>query len=435
MRTKITGAFLLFSLLYPGAAMAGWAIQSQGMGQTLGFVDVAAVNPSFAVAVGVIKDGSQQKSVAMITRDGVSWQRVYPIMPTGPLDLHIYSSVWFMNETEGIIGGIGEILTTQDGGGSWDRIDRGGMFGSAVNDLHGAGSAGGVFAVTSKGEVLHSADGGATWSDTPQPLGEVHLSHIFFIDDQYGWITAGQTVMETVPGEHNDEEKLVGYKDGALLQTTDGGATWEVLFSGEERAVNSISFVDDQFGWITSNSMAGPKVQHSADGGESWADLPLPQTTQVGDLNYLTSVHFFNRCEGWLMGGAGSGDAVAVLWHTVDGGKTWDELADRAFLKIGEMFGFPIEVNAISWGFVDRNIGWMMGSYESIFRYDADSPAPTCNAQNPDLNGTGTGDNGEDSESSAGGCSIRPGGPSGWTTIIFLLWLMLRRRRCVGLHF
>lgn len=416
-------------LLLSLPARAEWARQSQGLGQQSGFMDISAVSATFAVMVGT-KKTSQDTPVVMITSDGgKTWSQRIPAPMTNPLDIHFYTSAWFIDDKLGFVGGMGEIFTTTDGGNTWTRVGLGGLFAGPVMDIHTADPKTGVFAANSKGEVLRSTDDGATWPVLAQPLPKVSLRRILFVDAEHGWVTAGSSVID------EETKEITGYKNGALALTTDGGTSWTTVFSKEARAVAGVSFADTSHGWIISNAMTGPRIEQTTDGGSTWSELALPGKTQVGEIKALVDVRFFDRCEGWLAGNAGPNSA-GVLWRTVDGGKTWSEVKERKFLELGKMFGFPIEASLYAFAFVDRGIGWASGSYEAIFRYDASAAAPACGLPSGDGGGTAGDGGGVTGDGVAGGsgdgCGCVLWGrscPAPWGGLALLLALALRLRR------
>lgn len=82
--------------------------------------------------------------------------------------------------------------------------------------------------------------------------------------------------------------------------------------------LNSIFFVDRQHGWITSD---GPILLYTRNGGKNWEIL------RTGIV--FNDVHFINPWEGW---GIGNSRLEVIKWniyHTTDGGATWEvQLAD-----------------------------------------------------------------------------------------------------------
>ena len=63
-----------------------------------------------------------------------------------------------------------------------------------------------------------------------------------------------------------DRAVMVGYA-GKILETTNGGQTWERLPSGVDSALYTIRFTDAQHAWITGQDGV---ILHTGDGGKSW---------------------------------------------------------------------------------------------------------------------------------------------------------------------
>ena len=67
-----------------------------------------------------------------------------------------------------------------------------------------------VVAVGQRGHIVVSVDGGATWKQAPVPVSS-DLTAVYFVDDKNGW--------------------AVGH-DGVILHTNDGGDTWSLQLTG-----------------------------------------------------------------------------------------------------------------------------------------------------------------------------------------------------------
>src|SRR5438046_9856149 len=59
---------------------------------------------------------------------------------------------------------------------------------------------------------------------------------------------------------------VVGY-GGKIIETTDGGRSWEQRPSGVENALYAVRFVDDQHAWISGQDGV---ILHTEDGGKTW---------------------------------------------------------------------------------------------------------------------------------------------------------------------
>jgi photosystem II stability/assembly factor-like uncharacterized protein len=84
--------------------------------------------------------------------------------------------------------------------------------------------------------------------------------------------------------------------------------------------LNLVFFADRQHGWITSD---GPILLRTRNSGKNWEIL---RTSIV-----FTDIHFINPSEGWGIGNARLDVIKWNIYHTTDGGATWEvELADTA---------------------------------------------------------------------------------------------------------
>ena len=176
----------------------------------------------------------------------------------------------------------------------WGRID--GLH--FVNSTTGWIGSGG-------GSILHTDDGGATW--TPQYFDpELYFRSLMFADAQRGW--AGTLNTSRV-----------------LLATTTGGANWTEVTNIPEPKPIAICGL-----WVASSQViygvgayAGPaRLIKSIDGGATWTSTDLAPLAST-----LIDVFFFNELEGFIVGGRGAfPNAVrSVVLHTTDGGATWHE--------------------------------------------------------------------------------------------------------------
>jgi photosystem II stability/assembly factor-like uncharacterized protein len=99
-----------------------------------------------------------------------------------------------------------------------------------------------------------------------------------------------------------------------LLETNDGGRTFEKRLSQEDGSLQSVVFVDARTGWIAGselrNGVASPLVLNTIDGGVTW------QKRSVESAGRLSAVSFCTRDLGFAAGGN-------VIVQTSDGGGTW----------------------------------------------------------------------------------------------------------------
>lgn len=368
-KEKVAALAALLSLfLAAPTAGALWERQRNGTSENTGFPGVAAGDATHAYAAGVIDQGGNSQGAVFVTSNGgSSW---LPTMPDTRM-LAMYFSAWAPSGQTCYVGGFSMVFKTTNGGTTWTQSQHPNMVG--MKPIMGVGGWGENFVVaTTASEIFLSVGVTETWTPVASPLADASLTHVFFVSQTAGWISGGS-------GEYSDEGELLGYSGGAVIGTTDGGATWNALTAVEEKAYGKPSFINPMEGWIVSNSMSGPLLQKTTDGGASWDSLPLPVFTE-GSLNYLGQVAFFDRCEGFLLG-SDSGANKTALFYTTDGGQTWVQ-QDTSWTQIEWPpefpFPFPVYAQLITMDFIDRSTGWVTGNYEFIGRYQADGPGPDC---------------------------------------------------------
>jgi len=198
-----------------------------------------------------------------------------------------------------------------------------------TDDLHAAffvdGSRGWVLAHQS-GAVLHTVDGGATWTVQAR-LGEGFLESIQFVDERTGWICGDK---------------------GRLYRTDDGGATWQDRsLKPDSLSLYGLRFRDRQNGVLAGLDTAAGKAVlfETSDGGGTWTprgDLP--------PLRGLADALAFPSPSAGFAGGFG-----AIL-ATRDGGRTWQVSKD-----------VPGGIVRDLW-FLDARNGWAVGHDGLVLR-------------------------------------------------------------------
>jgi photosystem II stability/assembly factor-like uncharacterized protein len=167
------------------------------------------------------------------------------------------------------------------------------------------------WAVGGKGALLETADGGESWQLLRPPTDDA-LQDVFFTDERTGFIVCVRSVYSPMK---------VGEPRSYLLKTTDGGDTWtrvDVVGAGEDSLqLARVRFADARRGWVFGEEGA---LYSTEDGGATWARLRLPTR------HLLLGAQLSDARRGWLVG------AGRTLLQTSDGGVTWRE---------GQLLGLP----------------------------------------------------------------------------------------------
>jgi photosystem II stability/assembly factor-like uncharacterized protein/PKD repeat protein len=290
------------------------------------------------------------------------------------------------------------IFRSSDGGQTW--VDLGevipqGVFAITVSDPQT------ITAADWEGNMFRSSDAGLSWAQTFNSRG---LQPSYF--------------SSAVPFFVNSQTGYFGYGAGFVINTTDGGASWNQISSGTGNSLNDAAISPNgnlivvgnngtlitsngTSQWIiheffTTNDLMGVHVINSNDvvvvdkqgwiykssnSGNSWtAANTKPSNLEAKDL------HFSNLLDGWIIGGGSIGN---VLFHTTDGGDSWTAATGfgGAYIALDvegsniwaqnvggryyrstdngntwimeELPGFPFQISDIE--FFDENTGYAVG--------------------------------------------------------------------------
>jgi len=194
------------------------------------------------------------------------------------------------------------LILLRDATGAWKTAASGTEERLFAVDFNGSGVA---VAVGAFGKILRSSDGGANWSSVAPAWADGGYTeqglepHLYAVD-----VAADGTV--TCAGEF-----------GLVLRSTDGGATWQVLRKGEA-SLFALDLRDDGVGYAVGQ---GGTILRTTDGGATWASVPS------GSQANLLGVH--SAPDGRVVVTAmrdmlASDDGLA--WHRVEGadfGSAW----------------------------------------------------------------------------------------------------------------
>jgi photosystem II stability/assembly factor-like uncharacterized protein len=283
-------------------------------------------------------------------------------------------------------------LLTEDGGKTWIRMQYETISFEAVNFINSLQG----WAVSENSQLWRTTDGGSTWiliSNLVSNLDQIwglSPTQIQFIDENEGWVLYPFFLLHTQDGGNSWEKKefdsgivrmqfqgrytgwigggTIPYnKPNVIYRTKNGGITWEQIeIPNTNRGsddIRDIFFIDEQSGWIANTR----GIYHTDDGGMTWQKQILPEQTNVSMLGLTTgivieSINFINGEEGWAAGARviTYDESEAVLLHTTDGGRSWQEIntgiKGRRFSKVF---------------FADNQNGWLVGEI-IVFSLDKD---------------------------------------------------------------
>jgi photosystem II stability/assembly factor-like uncharacterized protein len=238
----------------------------------------------------------------------------------------------YVDSLWGWAAGDSGISRSTDGGRSWIRQNTG--ITERLWDVSGVSRLR-AWAVGENGRIVATTDGGTSWTIQTSPVSTV-LRSVDFVDSLHG--------------------VACGY--GYILETRNGGNTWNLHAVGDN---NAITLVDSLEGWAVGN-----RIYHTTDGGTTWQEVHANPTP-------LQAVCFINRDEGWA--GGNQSQYEGYITHTTDRGITWTDshywfklinslhYADRLRGWIGTGGYLPGQM----WATTDGGIGWNPLLYPKTF--------------------------------------------------------------------
>lgn len=203
-----------------------------------------------------------------------------------------------------------EVAYSDDGGATWKQVEVGVIDGQYITALYALDRYA-VYAVTDDGYIYKSEDGGESW--TAYESGTIHAAEytgISFVDRDNGLaVGAANVIARTAnggltwaaagaPAAQAGADILavqmvtryrwfVGYDDGELWYTEDGGATWgQRGFAGSGVGeVTGLHFVDEMIGFMAKDD-ATPEgtIYRTRDGGYTWEPFATVDNTGLNAL-------------------------------------------------------------------------------------------------------------------------------------------------------
>ncbi len=258
----------------------------------------------------------------------------------------------FCDEIHGIaIGWEAETITTKNGGQDWLKRS---------NEYYSIGFFdefnGWVVNGHPNKELLHTTDGGYTWSFAETPNSdEVWFLHFPTDEAGYAYCWNNELMRTTDAGNNwnilnlpdsiggnfhfiNQDTGFMCSYLGYFSKTFDGGETWSSTIVTDSINLRAIYFLDSSEGWMVGN---WGFHAHTTDGGQTWE-------TGFLDVNSPTNIYFINNLKGFITTYQG------YLYKTKDGGDFWEKMSG---------FEYPL----IKITFIDSLNGWLTNNHKSIY--------------------------------------------------------------------
>lgn len=153
-----------------------------------------------------------------------------------------------------------------------------------------------LVSVGERGHILYSDDAGNSWQQGKVPTRQM-LTAVFFVDEQNGW--------------------AVGH-DALILHSTDGGVSWSEQYRDTEleAPLLNVWFADAERGFAVG---AYGTLLRTDDGGESWDDIGYELDNEDGyHLNAITKIKDAGLFIVGEMGAMFRSVDEGASWETVD---------------------------------------------------------------------------------------------------------------------
>lgn len=252
-----------------------------------------------------------------------------------------FSTIKFANNTTGFMCG-GDLYKTTDAGENWFVINAPNQTRMEDIELLNSDTMWVVDNDGLTGGVFRTTNGGSSW--VQQLTLSINPSYIYFYNARIGFIcnNAGSYIRKT----------------------TDGGATWNIVVSGE--SFTDIHFVDSLTGWRASSG----GIKKTSNGGLNWVNQQLPSHSGVVNFTNFSNV---NKDTIWGVGGKydyPGNRTRAVLYTTTNGGSNWFFQVPDTSIEIFQYTNIQ---------FTDKSKGWAYAYNKGIHTKVGGDPLTSVN--------------------------------------------------------
>lgn len=212
-------------------------------------------------------------------------------------------------------GNPAEIAYSDDSGATWTNVDVGAVNGQFApdNDSLFVLDRNNIWLSTDDGYIYKSEDAGESW--TAQEQGVItsdEINCVNFADSNNGFFAGNSNV--------------VG-------KTTDGGQTWSAVTGpAAQVGINIVSLEWSGRWWIGYETTG--ELWYTEDGGDNWS-----QRTYDGGSSQVSipKIDFVSELHGYMV--TNTAAPLGTIYHTVDGGYTWQPLTTTTNLGLNSIVG------------------------------------------------------------------------------------------------
>lgn len=301
-----TSLLLLFLILSSTHAVAqDWSPVSTATDSTLNGVYFTDRNMGWAVGEG--------GTVIHTSDGGDSWTK----QESGTTEQ--LNKIYFFDELTGWVAGNNNlVLYTENGGEQWTERRPSSVSDQHITDVSFIGWKRGWAAGGPGGHIYYTDNSGLSWQRQASVSPDGTISAIQAIDHQTAFAMHNNQVLFAGVSQSDWEDSysisesisfsasdfymmndtlgwVIGNEPstGIILQTVDGGQEWNEVEQIENSQLRSITFVDEENGFVVGTTGTVIKTEN---GGESWEQVNIDSDSDLNDISFVDSGN------GWIVG-------------------------------------------------------------------------------------------------------------------------------------
>ena len=265
-------------------------------------------------------DGNGVGKVLKTNDAGMSWSEIYSSAPS-------LKQVVMFNSSEGIfLNGYDKVMYTSDGGQSMTQLTYGQYNQPSFQWKD-------IFMLTANNEsneiIAVGKDTGIPYQFSVYRVDKTSYAPTGYFNlpypNEYG--TPPKIIMNGNSGVLYDVYDENNPNNSYYMTTTDGGITWQGFqfnIINADTKLHGAYMPNQNHVWIVGEENDEAIVLISNDGGSTWDKVNLLETP------VFSSVFFTSNNEGYATVKDSSSSAEAKLYHTIDGGYTWNPMLESS---------------------------------------------------------------------------------------------------------